>query len=273
MEDEPEIEPSSYAGFLAERVRAWREEQPEALRAAAAAGDGKSNRFVLYSGNEVRFHPLYQSGGDVIETKEFRLAPFRSNPVVLADHDPNHIIGRGTAEIVKADDGQTQLHGTATWDLHETNPLAILIAGQHQRGLRSAVSIGFMPGKGSGPRTKLSADHPFYMDPEKNSDWRAGWFMRHPELYEWSSVSIPKDRGALQLQRQLQSWALEVEDPDERVRRLVREELSRAESEIVLRAYRASPELRTAITANVLAQLPAPSTPAASPADWWEEWA
>lgn len=272
-EDEPsDIQPSSYAGFLAGR-RAWREEQPEELRAAAAAGDGKSNRFVLYSGNEVRFHPLYQAGGDVIETKEFRLAPFRSNPVVLADHDPNHIIGRGTAEIVKGDDGQTQLHGTATWDLHETNPLAILIAGQHQRGLRSAVSIGFMPGKGSGPRTKLSADHPFYMDPEKHSDWRAGWFMRHPELYEWSSVSIPKDRGALQLQRQLQSWALEVEDPDERVRRLVREELSRAESEIVLRAYRASPELRTAITANVLAQLPAPTTPAANPADWWEEWA
>lgn len=45
---------------------------------------------------------------------------------------------------------------------------------------------------------------------------------------EGSSVSIPKDRGALQLQRQLQAWALEAEDPGERFRRIVCEELSAA---------------------------------------------
>jgi hypothetical protein len=272
-----DLDPELYAGFLGsgpQATRTWRTDQPEEMRAANEAGDGKSHKFVLYSGNEVRFHPVWQDGGDLIETKEFRLGPFRSNPRVLADHDPHHVIGRGTAQIVQGGES-TQLHGEVVWDLHESNPLAILIAGQHQRGMRGAVSIGFMPGKGSGPRTKLAADHPAYMDPEKVPAWRAGWYMRFPELYEWSSVSIPKDRGALQLQAQLQAWAMEAEDPDERVRRLVREELDKYGADIVLRAYAADERLRAKITASVLAELPAPDThiPApAAPSDWWEDW-
>lgn len=266
--------PEQYAGFAKGGGRLWREPQPEELAAENSANDGKSARFILYSGREVRFNPSWQDGGDIIATDEFRLGPFRQDPVVLADHNPEHVIGRGTAELIKQTDGPTQLHGSVKWDLHESNPLAILIAGQHQRGIRSAVSIGFMPGKGSGPRTKLAADHPAYMDPEKVKAWAAGWYMRYPELYEWSSVAVPRDRGALQLQAELQAWAAEAEDPDERVRRLVREELDRMSADVVLRAYRSSPELRTAITASVLSEVPTP-TPNETPApsgDWWEDW-
>lgn len=273
MDAVDDLDPSAYAGFLGGGGRSWRMDQPEELKASARQGDGTTARFVLYSGREVRFNPSWQEGGDVIATKEFKLAPFRANPVVLADHDPNHVIGRGTASIVESEGG-SQLHGEVTWDIHESNPLAVLIAGQHQRGLRSAVSIGFMPGKGSGPRTKLEDGHPLRLDPEKVQAWRAGWYMRHPELYEWSSVSIPKDRGALQLQGQLRAYAAETEDDEQRIERIVRQVLDRFGSDLVLSAYRASAELRTRITAAVLSELPAPETqsvPAPAP-DWWEDW-
>jgi hypothetical protein len=68
---------------------------------------------------------------------------------------------------------------------------------------------------------------------------------------------------------------MEAEDPDERVRRLVREELDKYGADIVLRAYAADERLRAKITASVLAELPAPDThiPApAAPSDWWEDW-
>lgn len=254
-----------YAG-RAGRLHTWK-----ASPQSETASDGKTSKFVLYSGNEVRFNPAWQTGGDIIVTREFKLANYRANPVVLADHDPTKVIGRGTASIVKgAGDGDPdQLHGGATWDIHESNPLAVLIAGQHARGIRNAVSIGFVPGALSGPRTKLASDHPAHLDPEKVQSWRAGWLMRGPELYEWSSVAVPKDPGALQLQ----AWALEAEDPDERIRRVVRELVSREQAGWVLAAVRHSPEVRTAITAAALSQVPNPSPPATPPVvDWFEDW-
>lgn len=268
MEEIEEIaelpEGAAYAG-KAGRLRTWK-----ASPATDSATDGKTAKFVLYSGNEVRFHPAWQSGGDIIVTREFKLAHYRANPVVLADHNLNNVIGRGTASIVKSTvDGEPdQLHGAATWDIHESNPLAVLIAGQHARGIRQAVSIGFMPGALSGPRTKLASDHPAHMDPEKVKTWMAGWLMRNPELYEWSSVSIPKDPNALQLQ----AWAMEAEDPDERIRRVVRELVAEEHSEWVLRAVRHSTEVRASIAAVALEQVPNPTPTPAAPTDWFEDW-
>lgn len=265
--DELELpEGALYAGRTDAGHRTWK---------ATSEADEKTAKFILYSGGEVRFNPAWQEGGDVIRTREFRLQNYRKNPVVLADHDFRYVIGRGTANIVDAGDDGFQLHGVSTWDLSEDNPLAVLIAGQHARKVRSAVSIGFMPGKGSQPRTKLSSEDPLWLDPEKVSAWRAGWVHRNPELYEWSSVSVPKDPGALQLQ----SWAAEAESEDERVRRIVSEVLTQRAGELVLSAYRASAELRTAITAACLAALPAPEAPtdpktqkADDADDWWENW-
>lgn len=236
------------------------------------SADEKTAKFILYSGREVRFNPAWQEGGDVIRTREFKLANYRSCPIVLADHNPDRVIGQGTASIVDAGDDGFQLHGSVIWDISADNPLAVLIAGQHARGVRHACSIGFMPGKGSGPRTKLEKEDPLYLDPEKVSAWRAGWVHRYPELYEWSSVSVPKDPGALQLQ----AWAAEAETDEQRIQRLVNEILTRQSASLVLSAFRASQELRTAIVAATLAELPANATANANPSpaqsDWFQEW-
>lgn len=236
---------------------------------ATTEADGKTTRFVLYSGREVRFNPSWQEGGDIIRTKEFRLQNFRACPVVLADHDPDKVVGRGTATIVETDDG-AQLHGVATWDLE--SPLGALIAGQHARGFRHACSIGFMPGKGSAPRTKLDKDDPAYLDPEKVSSWRAGWVHRYPELYEFSSVSVPKDPGALQLQ----SWAAEAETDEQRIARICTEILTSKHAELVLQAVRHDSAVRAAIIAAAFSQTPAPTTtpspmPAPAQPDWFDE--
>lgn len=248
----------------------------ETFRAAADRQLAENQTaFVLYSGREVR---NWAPGvpGDIIATREFRLGNYRKNPVVLADHDPSQVIGRGTASIVS--DGEvTRLEGVATWDVVESNPLAVLIAGQHARGVRSAVSIGFQPGKGTMGRDQLQPDDPLYVDPAKLDGygrWAVGRYIRAPELYEWSSVSVPKDPSALQLQ----SWALEAEDPDERIRRMADEIVSARWRDVVLQAVRQDAELRAAITATVFAALPpdfaapAATNPPADESDWYQEW-
>jgi hypothetical protein len=239
-------------------------------RAEGSAADGAtvdegSARFILYGGGEVRYNPQWEAGGDVIATREFRLAPFRRNPVVLADHDPLRVIGVGTAKIVQ--DGDTaRLEGAVQWDLHESNPTAILIAGQHARGVRKAVSIGFMPGKGSVARTKLPEGDRWRLDPDTVPEWRAGQYYRHPELYEWSSVAVPRDPTALQLQ----SWALASEDPQEQIRRAVREVLASSAAEVVLDAVRHDPAIRQSIQAAALLAAPPPTITPPSPLDaWW----
>lgn len=256
----PEIATALHAGrSAAGRHTLWRS------GGSTTEADGKTTKFVLYSGREVRFNPSWQEGGDIIRTKEFRLQNFRACPVVLADHDPDKVVGRGTASIVETDDG-AQLHGVATWDLD--SPLGALIAGQHARGFRHACSIGFMPGKGSAPRTKLDKDDPAYLDPEKVSSWRAGWVHRYPELYEFSSVSVPKDPGALQLQ----SWAAEAETDEQRIARLVTEILTRQHAELVLQAIRSDLAVRAAIIAAAWAQAPAPTPSPAPEPDWFDTW-
>lgn len=238
---------------------------------AKADADGKTSRFILATGKEVRHNPMWQDGGDVLRVREFRLQNYRANPVFLLEHSPSQVIGRGDAKIVAVADDEHELHMAVHWDLHESNPTAVLIAGQHARGIRNAVSVGFMPGKGSMSRTKLPEGDVFRMDPEKTSSWRAGWVYRNPELYEGSSVSIPKDPNALQLR----TWALESEDPDEQLRRIVSELVSREQAAGILAAVRADQAVRAAIAAIALEQVPVPhhADPPAPQGDWFKEWA
>jgi phage head maturation protease len=237
-------------------------------QAAKQDADGERiSRFILYSGKEVRYNPMWQIGGDVIATREFRLAAYRRNPVVLAEHNPETVVGRGDARIVT--EGElTALHFAVEWDRDESNPVALLVAGQHFRGFRRAVSVGFMPGKGSVSRAELPADHPYRIETERK--WAAGWFYRHPEMYEGSSVSIPKDPDALQIQH----WAMEAEDPDERLRRAIREVLATEAAAVVLQAVRQDPQIRTAIEGVALGSLPRTTTeqPADPASDWFESW-
>lgn len=240
-----------------------------AMAAEAEAGDDieKTSRFVLYGGGEVRYNPMWQQGGDVIATRELNLKRYKLNPVALLEHNPDLVIGTGEARVENAGDID-RLIWTVTWDLHPTNPTAILVAGQHARGVRRAVSIGFMPGKDSVSRAELPKKHPYHIETE--AKWSAGMYYRHAEMYEGSSVSIPKDPTALQLQ----AWAMEAEDPDERLRRIVREVLSEQAGAVVLQAVRSDPAIRTAIESAALGSLPTPSPAAPSEPvpDWFESW-
>lgn len=267
MDDDLDLpEGSVYAGRLPSGVRTWKAEPAD----PEASVEEKSASFVLYSGNEVRFNPQWQAGGDIIRTREFQLKNFAKNPVVLADHDPTKVIGRGTAQIVdQGANKPARLEGTATWDIHESNPLAVLIAGQHARKMRSAVSIGFIPGPGTIDRTSLPLDDPAYIDPAKVKAWYAGSMIRKPDLFEWSSVSTPKDPGALQLQQ----WAMEAETLDQRITRILSELVSKEQASWVLQAVRHSPEVRAAVAAVALEQVAHNPTPApANPGDWFEDW-
>jgi hypothetical protein len=263
--DNDEIEDVAVYGGKANGLVTFRSAQVEASE--------KTARFILATGAEVRYNPLWQSGGDVIRVREFRLARYRQNPVVLLEHDQRTVIGRGTASIVDAGDDGHQLQGAVEWDIHESNPLAVLTAGQHARGMRHAVSVGMMPGRGSVNRTELPEGDPYRLDPKKVQSWRAGMYYREPELWEFRSVSIPKDPGALQLR----AWADEAEAEDQRVARVVDEILTRKAAALVLEAYRADASLRTAIVASVLAEIPAGVNnnhlPAPKPEDDdWEDW-
>lgn len=266
MDDDLPIEDVQFVGVAADGAgRTWYELQEAS---DPAEGVKPTASFVLYSGREVRSGP-WQYGGDIIEVSSFQLKNFLKNPVVLDGHNYDAVIGRGTAEI----EGD-KLVGSVTWDLHESNPRAILVAGQHARGIRSAVSIGFMPGKGTTLRTQLPEDHPSRLDPEKQpkGTYWAGTYHRNAELYEWSSVSVPKDPGALKRRQQLAAYAGEVEGLDDRLRRIVGEILDARGAEVVLRACRHDAQVRAAIVALALAELPKePATPAAA-ADWFEEW-
>lgn len=238
-----------------------------AQAADAEQGDDpeKVTRFVLYSGKEVRYNPLWQQGGDVIATREISLKRYNRNPVVLLEHDQSLVIGRGKAKVENAGDVDALMFAVE-WDLHPTNPTAILVAGQHARKMRNAVSLGFMPGKDSVSRADLPKKHPFFIETE--SKWSAGNYWRHSEMYEGSSVSIPKDPDALQVQ----SWAMSAEDPDERLRRVVTEVLDSKARELVLQAVRSDPAVRTAIEGVALGSIPSPAPPS-SPAGWsWDEW-
>lgn len=266
MDDDP-TEAVQFAGVAPDGVgRTWYEVQD----AAEPGADVKPTAsFVLYSGGEVRSGP-WQYGGDLIEVESFNLKHFKANPVVLDSHSHDAVIGRGTAEI-----SGSKLVGDVVWDLHESNPRAILVAGQHARGMRNAVSIGFMPGKGTMARTELAEDHPARLDPAKapKNVWAAGSYHRKAELYEWSSVAVPKDPGALKRRQQLADYAAEAEGIDDRIRRVVTEILDARGAEVVLRACRHDASVKAVIVALALAELPAPETvePSAAP-DWFEEW-
>lgn len=260
-----------YAAEASSGLRTWYEHQ-DAEEGAEPTAKERSASFVLYSGGEVRSGP-WQYGGDLIEVESFQLKNFKKNPVVLDGHDMDAVIGRGTAEI-EVKNGTARLVGEVVWDWHESNPRAILVAGQHARGVRSAVSIGFMPGKGSLPRTELPEDHAAHLDPAAapKRTWFAGSFYRKAELYEWSSVSVPRDPGALKRRQQLEQYAAEAEGLDDRIRRVVGEILDARGAEVVLRACRHDDKVKAAIAALALASLPTDNeTPAAS-ADWFEEW-
>jgi phage head maturation protease len=213
-------------------------------RAAGEDDDGLS-RFIASSGDIDRH-------GDSVE-QSWRLKNWRANPVILAGHNHDLVVGRGAASIAKDDAPHLAL--SVAWDESELNPIGQLVAHQHRAGFRHAVSVGFRPGETTS-RTKLAKDDPRYVDGEKVPEWRAGHVFRFPELLEVSSVGVPANPKALQVRE----FAASAEDPEEQVRRFLRETTGPKLRAILHDAMKANKALATMVRAlTVGAATPTPT--------------
>ena len=202
------------------------------IRQAEDEGDGKPTRFIASTADPDRMR-------DVVEQK-WQLAPYRRNPVILANHDPCNVVGVSVRTAVESD----QLVIAVKWDDElALNPLGALIAHQHRAGFRRAVSVGFVPGE-SVSRVDLPEKHPAKVAPETDR-WQAGYLYRKPELLEVSSVSIPANPQALQLSVHARSAATE----DGQIERLVGEGLDAKIRAIVLDAVQRDRSVRNAVLA------------------------
>ena len=120
--------------------------------------------------------------GDVINQNGWDLEAYRSNPVILLNHDHNSLpIGKGNVRI-----GPEGLIIDVDFDMED--PRAAEIAGKVERGYLNAVSVGFTPLK-SVSRASLPQEHAAF----SNS---GGSYFDKAELLEVSIVTIPANADA-----------------------------------------------------------------------------
>ena len=127
--------------------------------------------------------------GDIVDPSwsEKGLEEYRSNPIILWQHDPT-IPAIGRPERVEVVDGK--LVADIRFDDSEENALGRLVKSQIERGFLNSVSVGFAPGK-STPRAALSKD-----DPRRSS---SGFVYSDSYLHEISVVNVPANPAALAL--------------------------------------------------------------------------
>ena len=218
-------EDSSVLGITARRISSETDEKQATFRAS--------------TGSEDRY-------GDFVE-QNWRLAHYRANPVVLHEHRPL-VVGRGVVKIATDEQHGRHLVATSHWDIGEHNPIGTLMASQHARGFRSAVSVGFharetvsrrdLPGDDS---RRVSGDVP---------RWQAGVVFRSPELLEFSSVAVPANVDAVQLR----SWydqraGGDVVDHLEQLEMFLKEFAAKEHVGWILGALRRDPSVRAAVRA------------------------
>ena len=216
-------------------------------RAAEAPEEGGAYRFVASTEDEDRH-------GDIIDQASWRLNHHNANPVFLYEHGHTSgeaVIGKCRAATVL--DGSPRLELSVEFHLHPLNTNAIIAEDAHRTGFRNAVSVGFMPGS-SVSRAALPEDDPRYA--AAPDGWSVGRLYRFNELLEVSSVGIPSNRQALQ-QR---AYMAETEDPEEQVRRYLKEAHSPKLRGFILDAIRADDELRKSVQLMILGTPRAPTT-------------
>ncbi len=149
--------------------------------------------------------------GDIVEPtwSEKGLEEYRSNPIILWQHDPT-IPAIGRAERVEVVDGK--LVADIRFDDSEENALGRLVKSQIERGFLNSVSVGFAPGK-STPRAALPKD-----DPRRSS---SGFVYSDSYLHEISVVNVPANPAALALRSlgipSVARHVMEVVETDETV--------------------------------------------------------
>lgn len=136
---------------------------------------------------------------DVVDQASWKLDNYRSNPIVLVDHDysTDAVVGRGDVQVTER--GLTL--EIVRWS---DRPRAAGIRADVEAGVLSAVSVGFRPGRRV-LRTELPKDHPAWSE--------SGWGMVYYdcELLEISIVAVPMNPEAL-AERAIRAAGLTVGD-------------------------------------------------------------
>ena len=224
LTDDETPEDGEYAGKL-DRGLSW-------LGRATGEVDGETE-FVASTGSVDRM-------GDSIDQGSWRLASFRANPVILADHAAP-VVGVATKVGIREVDGAKLLGIRVRWDESAVNPVGMLLAHQHRNGFRRAVSVGFLPTEAVN-RTDLPDGDPLQA-PKGTPRWQAGYLYKRPELLEVSSVAVPANREALQLSLDAQRHA----DHEQALKQFVQQSVPRSVAAEVLDAVRSDPEVRRAV--------------------------
>ena len=121
--------------------------------------------------------------GDVINQSGWNLDAYRSNPIILLNHNANALpIGRGE---VKVKDGQLLIDVFFDKD----DELAQRVERKARNGFMNAVSVGFNPIE-QVSRAELPKDHPAYVERG------GGNYFNKSELLEVSIVTIPANSEA-----------------------------------------------------------------------------
>lgn len=150
----------------------------------------------------VASEPVEDRAGDVVASS-WVLQHYRRNPVILGDHNRTMVVGRAVeVHTPAAGDDAGKLLIAVRFDMSSPDPAIAVYGHQHREGFRSAVSVGFAPGKRT-KRSELAEDHTYYAKPKKvQTAWGeyeiTGSLYERNELLEVSSVSIPMLRSALQ---------------------------------------------------------------------------
>lgn len=160
---------------------------------------------------------------DVVR-QDWRLREFRSNPVILDNHDARRVVGTGIESTVpKTGDDAGRLVIRVRWDLENPDPSIRSVGHQHLQGIRRAGSVGFRSAKKT-ERHRLPLDHAAYQPAQTVDTWfgpmqMSGWYYEGNTLLEFSSATIPMNPEALQRSYVARS-APTVQDPTPAVARV-----------------------------------------------------
>lgn len=140
---------------------------------------------------------------DIVK-QDWRLKNYRSNPVILDNHNPGRVVGRAEdVRVPRSGEDAGSLVIRVAWDLSSPDPSIVNVGMQHLKGIRRAGSVGFRSGRKTA-RNQLDKSSPYYREPETFKNpfgfefQHAGVLHERNELLEFSSATIPMNPNALQ---------------------------------------------------------------------------
>ena len=157
----------------------------------ADVGKAEEDRvtFVASTNTEDRY-------GDIINQRGWKLDSYRSNPIVLLNHNSMELpIGKGDVDVVNG-----QLMIEIQFDMKDKR--AAEIARKTNEGYINAVSVGFNSSD-SVYRSSLPKDSPYYNE--------KGVYFKSAELLEVSIVTIPANPHAIAAKSAIPNIPLDIQ--------------------------------------------------------------